>query len=88
MSAGTLAILAEDFPGVSHFFQSNAQIVPQLACYRFLPNPFKFIIHLSSYYSTLYSQVFRLSQGNINGLQANNLRLICRQLILRGHAVA
>lgn len=34
--------------------QPNSEIVPRLDYNRFLPNPFPFIVHQSSYHSTLY----------------------------------
>jgi hypothetical protein len=45
------------FHGFSQSFQANANVVglPWLGHYRFLPNPFQFIIYQSSYCPTLYS---------------------------------
>jgi hypothetical protein len=43
------------YHGISQSLQPNAGIVPQLGKDSFLSNPFKFIIHLSSYRPTLYS---------------------------------
>jgi hypothetical protein len=41
--------------GFLQSLQTNAGIVPRLGHNRFLPNPFQFIIHDSSYYPPLYS---------------------------------
>jgi hypothetical protein len=54
VSVGTAAILTAVFRGFPQSFQANARILPRLGYYPFLPNPFKFIIHLSTYWPPLY----------------------------------
>jgi hypothetical protein len=44
----------EDFRGFLQPLQANAEIICRLGHDRFLPNPFQFVIHQSSHYSTLY----------------------------------
>lgn len=56
ISAETRNILTAKFRRFSLFFQTNVRLVCQLRNDRFLPNPFRFIIHLSSRHSTLYSR--------------------------------
>jgi hypothetical protein len=46
---GQNTILTKVFRGFPHSFQANAGVVPQLCHGRFLPDPFQFIISLSSY---------------------------------------
>jgi hypothetical protein len=48
ISAGTTAVLTEAFRGFIQSFQANSRIVPWLWYDRFLPDPFHFIICLSS----------------------------------------
>jgi hypothetical protein len=43
------------FRAFPHFLQQNARIALRLGHCRFLPNIFRFIIHQSSYYFTMYS---------------------------------
>jgi hypothetical protein len=52
---GTPATLTEVCHGFRQSLQANTGIVYQLGHDCFLPNPFKFTIHLSPYHSTLYS---------------------------------
>jgi hypothetical protein len=47
-----LTEVPRDFP---QFLQENAGIVPLLEQHHFLPSPFQYIMHLSSYRSTLYT---------------------------------
>jgi hypothetical protein len=42
--------------GFRHFLQAIAGIVPRTGQYQFVPNPFQFIIHLSSYHPMLSSR--------------------------------
>jgi quinol-cytochrome oxidoreductase complex cytochrome b subunit len=44
-----------EFSWFYSFLQTHAWLVSQLGQSRFLPDPFQFIIHWSSYHSTLYS---------------------------------
>jgi hypothetical protein len=48
ISSMTPAILTDDFRDFPQTLQENVGILPQLGQNRFLPNPLKFIIHLSS----------------------------------------
>jgi hypothetical protein len=53
-SAGTLAILTGALRLLPESFQKIVGIIPEVGHDRFLTHPFQFIIHLSSYNSTLY----------------------------------
>jgi hypothetical protein len=54
ISAETQDIPTEVFRGLPQSVQANDRILSQLGHGRFLQNPLQFIIHLSSYDSTLY----------------------------------
>jgi hypothetical protein len=43
------------FRGLPQSLQANARTLSRLGHDQFLPNPFRFIIHLSSYHSVLYN---------------------------------
>jgi hypothetical protein len=49
-----LAVLSENFYDIPQPLQANAKVVPHLGHYCFLPNPFKFNIHLSLLHPMLY----------------------------------
>jgi hypothetical protein len=55
ISVGTPANLTVDFLGFLQSFQTNSWIALRSGHDQFLPVPFQFIIHESSYHPTLYS---------------------------------
>jgi hypothetical protein len=48
--ARELTILTQVLPNFLQYLQASARIVLQLVHDGFLPNPFQFVIHISSYY--------------------------------------
>jgi hypothetical protein len=48
-------MLTDVLRAFSQFVQTKARIEPRLGDERFLPNPFRFIVHQSRYHTMLYS---------------------------------